>query len=58
MKITIAGIGYVGLSNALMLSQSNEVVAYDIDQYKVETLNRGLSPIVDSEIEFFLKHKK
>ena len=58
MKITIAGIGYVGLSNALMLSQSNEVVAYDIDQYKVEILNRGLSPIVDSEIEFFLKHEK
>lgn len=54
MKIAIAGTGYVGLSNAILLSQHNTVYAVDIIEEKVELINQGKSPIVDSEIEEYL----
>ncbi|PIC77116.1 UDP-glucose 6-dehydrogenase [Sporosarcina sp. P19] len=57
MKITIAGTGYVGLSNAILLSQHNEVIAYDIIQEKVDMINNKKSPIQDNEIEEFLETK-
>jgi UDPglucose 6-dehydrogenase len=57
MKIAIAGTGYVGLSNAVLLAQHNEVIAIDIVPEKVDMLNRKHSTIEDPEIEDYLKHK-
>lgn len=57
MKIAIAGTGYVGLSNAMLLAQHNEVVAVDIIEEKIQLLNNKQSPIVDVEIEDYLKNK-
>lgn len=57
MKIAIAGTGYVGLSNAVLLAQHNEVITLDIIAEKVEMLNRKQSPIEDAEIEDYLSHK-
>lgn len=58
MKITVVGTGYVGLSNAILLSQNNEVVALDIIQEKIDLINNRQSPIQDKEIENYLSNRK
>ncbi|MFM4804492.1 nucleotide sugar dehydrogenase [Aeromonas bivalvium] len=56
MKIAVAGTGYVGLSNAVLLAQHNEVVALDLVAEKVALINQGKSPIADKELEHYLAH--
>ncbi|MDE5863208.1 MAG: UDP-glucose 6-dehydrogenase, partial [Lachnospiraceae bacterium] len=58
MKIAVAGTGYVGLSNSILLSQHNEVYAVDIIPEKVEMINNRKSPLVDAEIEDYLANKE
>ena len=58
MRITVSGTGYVGLSNAVLLAQHNEVIALDIVQEKVDLINNKKSPIVDAELEEFLATKE
>lgn len=58
MKITVAGTGYVGLSNAILLAQHNDVIALDIIQEKVDLINKKKSPIIDHEIEEYLATKE
>ena len=58
MNITVVGTGYVGLANAILLSQNNEVIALDVNKEKVEKINNKQSPIADKEIEDFLLNKK
>jgi len=57
-KIAVAGIGYVGLSNAILLAQHNTVVATDLDAARVEMINQRKSPIIDPEIEVYLAEKE
>ncbi len=57
MQITVVGVGYVGLSNAVLLAQNHQVTALDIDATKIEKLNQRLSPIEDAEIQDFLSNK-
>tara|TARA_B100000749_G_C18422625_1_gene464175 strand:+ start:612 stop:1781 length:1170 start_codon:yes stop_codon:yes gene_type:complete len=57
VKITVAGIGYVGVSNAVMLAQHNDVTAYDIDAEKAELLNNRISPVIDPDIDHYLQNK-
>ena len=58
MKIAVAGIGYVGLSNAILLAQHNEVTAVDVFQEKADLINNKKSPIIDKEIEEYLANKE
>ncbi|MFV8765451.1 glycerol-3-phosphate dehydrogenase [Aerococcus urinaeequi] len=58
MNITVVGLGYVGLSNAVLLSQHNNVRALELSQEKVDKINGGFSPIADTEIEHFLAEKE
>src|SRR5690348_15971895 len=57
MKIAVVGTGYVGLSNAVILTQHHEVWAVALDPAKVDRVNSGLSPIEDAEIEDYLAHR-
>lgn len=57
MKITVAGIGYVGLANAILLSQNHQVYAIDVDKKRVDMINQRISPLTDPEIEDYLKNR-
>ena len=58
MKILVAGLGYVGLSNAILLAQNHHVVAYDISAARVQAVNERKSPLVDREIEQYFAEKQ
>jgi UDPglucose 6-dehydrogenase len=58
MNITVAGLGYVGLSNAVLLSQTHSVIAYDIDPFKIECIEKKVSPFNDSLITEYLKDRE
>ena len=58
MKIAVAGIGYVGLSNAVLLAQHNEVTAVDVSKERVDKLNQRQSPIIDKELQEYLSSKE
>ena len=55
-KIAVVGLGYVGLSNAVLLARFHDVVAVDIDTSRVDCVNKGMSPIVDDHISDYLSH--
>ncbi len=57
MKIAVVGIGYVGLSNAILLSQNHHVVAFDVNPEKVSMINSRQSPIIDTDIDLFFKER-
>lgn len=57
MKVAVAGLGYVGLSNAILLAQSHEVIAVDVDEKKINSLNQKISPIDDQDIQNYLSSK-
>ena len=57
MKIAVVGLGYVGLSNAVLLAQYNEVIAVDISEKRINLLRKRKSPIVDHELQDFLSNK-
>ena len=57
MKIVVVGLGYVGLSNAVLLAQNNKVIGVDISQNRVDELNSGKSPIIDKDISHYLAKK-
>ena len=58
MKITVVGLGYVGLSNALILAQQHCVTAFDLDENRIHQLNQKISPIQDKDISLFLENDK
>lgn len=58
MRISVFGLGYVGLANSLLLGQHDEVVGYDTDSHKISLLQQGCSPLVDDHIESFNKEKR
>lgn len=58
MKIAVAGMGYVGLSNAVLLAQNNDVIVVDIEKWKIDSLNNKKAPIVDKEISEYLENKE
>ena len=58
MKIVVFGLGYVGMSNAVLLAQHNLVMGIDLCEEKVEKVNQGKNPIVDEDIDYFLSNKR